>query len=91
MASRPDCDDVLLWNEAGEVTESTRANVVVQLAGERFTPPVGCGLLAGTQRAELLAQGAIKERVIRVEDLSEAEAIYLINSVRGWIEVKWVG
>ncbi len=91
LASRPDCDDALLWNQAGEVTESTRANVVVQLAGERFTPPVGCGLLAGTQRAELLAQGKIQERVIRVEELAEAEAIHLINSVRGWMVTEWVG
>jgi len=91
LASRPDCDDVFLWNEAGEVTESTRANVVVQLAGERFTPPVGCGLLGGTQRAELLAQGNIKEQVIQMEELAEAESIHLINSVRGWIEVEWAG
>ncbi|HEY54258.1 MAG TPA: aminodeoxychorismate synthase component I [Caldilineae bacterium] len=90
LASRPDCDDVLLWNEAGEVTESTRANVVVKIEDEWVTPPVGCGLLAGTYRAELLAQGVIRERVIRVEELTEAESIRLINSVRGWMAVEWV-
>jgi len=90
LAGCPDCDDVLLWNEAGEVTESTRANVVVKMGGEWFTPPVECGLLAGTYRAELLAQGVIRERVIRVEELTEAESIHLINSVRGWMAVDWV-
>ena len=88
LAGRPDCDDALLWNEAGEVTESTRANVVVKMGGEWFTPPVECGLLAGTYRAALLAQGAIRERVIRVEELAEAESIHLINSVRGRMAVE---
>ena len=32
-ASRPDCDDVLLWNDRGELTESTIANVVVEIGG----------------------------------------------------------
>ena len=46
-ASRPDCDDVLLWNDRGELTESTIANVVVEISGQRLTPPVACGLLPG--------------------------------------------
>jgi para-aminobenzoate synthetase/4-amino-4-deoxychorismate lyase len=83
-AGRPDCDDVLLWTEAGQVTESTVANVVVRLEGELLTPPVECGLLNGVFRAQLLAEGQIKEAIVRLEDLARAEAILLINSVRGW-------
>lgn len=86
-ASRPDCDDVLLVNEKGELTESTIANLVVRLEGKDYTPPVACGLLAGTFRAELLAQGKIVERILRLADLPQAEAIFLINSVRRWIPV----
>lgn len=81
-ALRPDCDDVLLVNERGEVTESTLANLVVRLDGNDYTPPVECGLLAGTFRAELLALGKLNERVLRPEDSRRAEAIFLINSVR---------
>ena len=84
VASRPDCDDVILWNEAGEVTESTIANVVVSLAGGLHTPPRHSGLLPGTLREELLTTGKISERVIRREDLNEAAEIFLINSVSGW-------
>ena len=57
-------DDVLLWNEDGEMTESTIANLVVELDGVRVTPPVECGLLAGTLRGELLDRGEIAERVV---------------------------
>jgi para-aminobenzoate synthetase/4-amino-4-deoxychorismate lyase len=86
----PDCDDVLLWNERGEITESDTANVVVELDGERVTPPVSCGLLGGTFRRWLLDQGDIHERVVPVDDLPRCSKIYLINSVRKWREVTWV-
>jgi para-aminobenzoate synthetase/4-amino-4-deoxychorismate lyase len=85
-AACPDCDDVFLWNERGEITETCIANVVVQLDGELVTPPVKCGLLAGTFRAWLLDQKEIQEGIITAEDLRRSERIYLINSVRKWRE-----
>jgi para-aminobenzoate synthetase/4-amino-4-deoxychorismate lyase len=84
--SRPALDDVVLWNERGEVTESTIANVVAEIDGVRYTPPVQCGLLAGTLRAELLDAGTIVERVLSRADVGGAPRLWLINSVRGWIE-----
>lgn len=85
--SRPGCDDVLLWNTRGEVTESAIANIAVDIGGALYTPPVACGLLAGVFRAELLASGKIRERVLTKQDVREARAVYLLNSVRGWREV----
>lgn len=84
-----DCDffDVLLWNEAGELTEFTIGNLVVEIGGKLFTPPIACGLLAGTMREELLAKGKISERILRKEDLHQASGCWLINSVRGWVSV----
>jgi para-aminobenzoate synthetase / 4-amino-4-deoxychorismate lyase len=84
LATRPDCDDVILWNEDGEVTESTIANIVVKLDGELFTPPVAGGLLAGTFRQELLHQGTIRERLISCDDLRRVRSFHLINSVQRW-------
>ena len=88
-AERPWAFDVLLWNEEGEVTEFTNGNVVVELDGELLTPPRECGLLAGTMRAELLARGEIKERVIAVSELSRAARLWFINGVRGWVPVRF--
>ncbi len=87
-AARPNCDDVILWNERGEITESTVANVVVSIEGQLYTPPVECGLLAGTFRAELLAEGEIRERVVRAEELQRSKEIFLINSVRRWTRAR---
>ena len=83
-ASRPDAEAVLLWNPSGEVTEATEANVVVEIGGEKVTPPVVCGLLGGTLRAALLESGAIHEQRVHVDDLARATGVWLINSVRGW-------
>jgi para-aminobenzoate synthetase/4-amino-4-deoxychorismate lyase len=90
VRERHDCDDLIFWNERGEVTESSIANVVVEMDGERWTPPLSSGLLAGTFREELLALGEIRERVIFKEELKRAERLFLINSVRQWMPVKWI-
>ncbi len=83
-------DDVLLWNRAGELTESTVANLVLSLEGELLTPPVAAGLLAGTLRAELLARRRIRERRLVPADLARSDAIFLVNSLRGWIPARRV-
>jgi len=82
-ASVDDCDEVLLWNRDGYLTEATIANVAVNIGGRFYTPPEECGLLAGTWRGMLLASGEIEQRRIRVDELSAGDEVLLFNSVRG--------
>ena len=82
--SQPNCDDVLLWNDRQEITESCIANVVFKIEDQLLTPPVECGLLAGTFRNYLLEKKKIKESKVKLTDLKHCESIYLINSVRKW-------
>jgi para-aminobenzoate synthetase/4-amino-4-deoxychorismate lyase len=88
LNARAGYDDLLLFNERGEVTESTIANVVVELGGKRVTPPVECGLLAGTFRADLLARREVTERAVTMEELLRSPRVFLINSVRGMYQVE---
>ena len=87
------CDDVILWNENEEVTESTRANIVIQIDNTLYTPPVKCGLLPGVYRSYLIKKNQIKEKVIYKSELielihkSSQNKLYLINSVRKMWEV----
>ena len=90
LAARPDCDDVVLYNERGELTECCIGNLVLERGGVRYTPPVEAGLLAGTFRAELLAQGQLRERPLPSGELARADALYIINSVRRWVELELV-
>jgi para-aminobenzoate synthetase / 4-amino-4-deoxychorismate lyase len=78
----PGYDDVLLWNKKGELTESCIANVVVDMDGGLFTPPVECGLLGGVYRSWLIKYEKVRERVIKIDELQNCTRIYLINSVR---------
>jgi para-aminobenzoate synthetase/4-amino-4-deoxychorismate lyase len=89
-ASHPSVDDVILWNRRGEVTESTIANVVAEIDGARHTPPIECGLLGGVFRAELLEAGTIRERVITRDEFAAAPRLWLINSLREWIDTRLV-
>ncbi len=81
-------DDVLLFNDRNELTEFTLGNLVVETAGKFFTPPVSCGLLAGTFRAHLLEINKIKERVIRKDELQNNSSVFLVNSLRRWVKVE---
>lgn len=84
--------DVVLWNAEGELTELTTGNLVVEGPdGRRRTPAREGGLLAGTLREELLAAGEVEEAVLPREALQEARRLWLVNSVRGWVEVALLG
>ena len=86
-------DDVLLHNERGQLTEFTIGNLVVELDGQLLTPPVSCGVLAGTFRAHLLETGQVEERTIPVEWLTHCTKIFRVNSIRRWqiVEIKQQG
>ena len=79
------------WNDRGELTESTIANVVVEIGGQRLTPPVGCGLLPGVERARAIAEGRAREGVVRLTDLRPGQRLWLLSSLRGSREARLVG
>jgi para-aminobenzoate synthetase / 4-amino-4-deoxychorismate lyase len=93
-ATQAGFDDVLFMNLRGEVTEGAIHNIFVEKDGHLFTPPIECGLLAGVQRRHLLeTRPDVSERVLYLEDLRHADAIYLSNAVRGLRRavIEWEG
>jgi para-aminobenzoate synthetase/4-amino-4-deoxychorismate lyase len=88
LSAFPGYDDVLLYNERDELTEFTIGNLVVELDGQLFTPPVECGLLPGTFRAHLVETGQVMERALPMEVLRDFSKMYRINSVRKWEPVR---
>ena len=87
-ASVPAHDDAILYNARGEVTETTVANLVFEIGGRKVTPPVRCGLLPGTFRAELVASGQVEERVVTKAEAAAADRVFAVNSVRGWMRAR---
>jgi para-aminobenzoate synthetase / 4-amino-4-deoxychorismate lyase len=83
-ARKARCDDRLFFNEKGELTEGAAHNVFVVKDGIWQTPPISCGLLPGTCRAQILRERPNAcEAILTLDDLLHADAIYLCNSVRG--------
>lgn len=88
LAYSPSYYDVIFMNEKGFITESSKANLFIQLKGKILTPPLDCGLLPGTMRHQLLKENSsIEEAYLNKQDLETAEKIWLTNSVRGMTEV----
>ncbi len=86
------CDEAIFTNERGELTEGSITTIFVEKDGILKTPPVSCGLLPGTLRAELLSDKKIqtKEAALTLEDLKSADRIFLGNSVRGLINARQI-
>lgn len=79
-------DEVLYLNERGELAEGSRTNIFVERGGKLVTPKLEAGLLPGVLRTELIATGKAVAGVLAYEDLANADAVYLGNSVRGLVK-----
>lgn len=83
--------DVLFISTGALVSETTVANVLVELAdGTLATPPVA-GLLPGITRGYALAELGAIERPLVVSDLATARAVVLANAARGFWPVQAIG
>ena len=83
----PNIDEVLLYNQDEELTEFCIGNLVVEINGDLYTPPVSCGLLPGVFRAEEIDNGRLIERVLNKDQIDSVDKIYLINSVRRYVPI----
>jgi para-aminobenzoate synthetase/4-amino-4-deoxychorismate lyase len=80
--------EVLFANQEGEATEGSITTLFVRQGEQLLTPPVDCGLLPGTFRGFLLAQGRAVERVLSREEVCAAAEVFVGNSVRGLVRVR---
>ncbi len=77
-------DEVIFLNERGEVTEGAISNLFIRKGAKFFTPPIHCGLLHGIFRSYFLAtRPFVSEKVLTLQDVREADMVYMGNSVRG--------
>jgi len=89
QAADSSIDEVVFLNERDEVCEGARTNLFLPRADVMLTPPLSCGLLAGVLRADYLARGAARERILRLDDLGEG--FVLGNALRGVLPARLCG
>ncbi|NSX12579.1 aminodeoxychorismate synthase component I [Cupriavidus taiwanensis] len=84
--------DRLFFNPRGELLEGGRSSVFVRVDGRWLTPPLSADILPGVMRAVVLETGgaalgapgeAVEEAVVTRAMLARAEAIVLVNALRG--------
>jgi branched-chain amino acid aminotransferase len=81
-ARRNGFDDCILINSNGFVSETSIANLVLQLDGQWVTPPISEGVLPGVMRALLIEKAGVLVRQIASERLSEVTAGFLVSSLK---------
>jgi branched-chain amino acid aminotransferase len=74
-------DDALLLNTKGRAAESTVANLFIVKCGEIHTPPLAEGALPGTVRSEVMQMLQVRETCLSVEDIINADEVFLTNSL----------
>jgi branched-chain amino acid aminotransferase len=76
------CDDALMLNTTGRAACATIGNVFAVAKHGIVTPPLADGALPGIARRKLLEMGHAREAPLTPEDLREAEALFMTNSLR---------
>lgn len=86
-AARRGADDVVLVSSDGLLLEGPTATLIVRRGDELLTPPIDHGILPGTTQVDLFdaapewgLQGRVE--VLRPSDLRDADAAWLVSSVR---------
>lgn len=86
-AKRQGYQDVIFVSEEGLVLEGPTSTVVAVKGKTLLTPPTHVGILAGTSQAALFTLAeqrgwATEQKEMRVEDLLDADGVWLLSSVR---------
>jgi branched-chain amino acid aminotransferase len=92
-AQREGFDEVVLLNERGEVSECTAANIFAVKKEKIMTPPLNSGCLEGVTRGVLMevaadASASVVEQTLRLEDLYEADEVFVTSTNRNVIGVR---
>ncbi len=82
-------NEVILCNEKGQICEGTITNIFIRNDdGKLRTPHLDCGLLPGIFRQHLLETNQAEEEFLTLDDLKQADEIYVGNSLRELISAK---
>ena len=67
----------------GSLLETTIGNLVLEIEGQLYTPPAHLPLLDGIYRRHLLETQQVEEKLLTLNDLTDADRIYACNALRG--------
>ena len=71
----------------GTLLETTIGNLILEIDGKLYTPPAHLPLLDGIYRRHLLETQQVEEKLLTLNDLTDADRIYACNALRGLYEL----
>ncbi len=71
----------------GSLLETTIGNLILEIDGKLYTPPAHLPLLDGIYRRHLLETQQVEEKLLTLNDLTDADRIYACNALRGLYEL----
>jgi branched-chain amino acid aminotransferase len=85
-------NDAIVLNNYGRICDTTIANIFLVKDGIIYTPSLKEGCIAGTMRRKIIRESANKnlsiiEREITLQDLQNADEVFLSNSI---YNMRWV-
>ncbi len=80
-------NDALICNTNGNIIESTLANIFWIKDSVVYTPPLSEGCVAGVMRRNIMEKILVKEKNLTVNELLQADEVFLTNSIK---MIKWV-
>lgn len=80
--------DSLFLNEKGFVTETSCANIFIVKNNRIITPRIEDGLLSGIIREWIIENFKVEVKSITLEELENAEEVFITNSLMGIMPVK---
>lgn len=81
-------DEALMLNNKGHVACATSANIVIVHHGRFYTPPLSDGCQGGVTRELLMERFDVTEKSLSEDDVQNAYALYLLNSIRGAVKIE---
>ncbi len=80
-------NDALIANTAGNIIESTLANIFWIKDKTVYTPPLADGCVAGVMRRRILETISVKEKSLTMTELLQADEVFLTNAIK---RMRWV-
>ena len=82
-AEKAGADEAIMLNNAGHAACFTVGNLFIVQDGQLCTPPLSDGVMDGIIRRKWMDTADVVERSLTADDLENADAIFLTNSLRG--------
>lgn len=82
-AKENNAQEAVILNTENKLCEAISANIFIIKNNKITTPPLSAGCVAGVVRSKILENRDVQENTISVEDLREAEAVFLTNVSKG--------